>query len=146
MTDDTVSDVVRASVEVAVDPAEAFRVFTEEIDSWYRVDRYTVLDYRRTKEIAFEPWVGGRFLDVHDEHTREGVEMGRITAWEPGRRLSFVDMKGTEIEVTFASADTGTTVTIEHRGLARLAPADPARRYGWRVLLPWYASAFEEKR
>jgi hypothetical protein len=132
---------VRVSVEVDVDPATAFSVFTDEIDAWYKKDRYTLYDHERTVELRFEPGVGGRLMDVYDEATGDGREMGRITAWEPGRRLVFVDQRETEVEVTFEPVgDDATRVTLEHRGLERLPDEEAERhaRHGWRVLVPWY--------
>jgi uncharacterized glyoxalase superfamily protein PhnB/uncharacterized protein YndB with AHSA1/START domain len=131
---------VTTAVEVAVDPATAFEVFTAEVDAWYRRDRFTLYDVARTAAVRFEPWVGGRLLEVHDAVTGEGHEMGRITAWEPARRLAFTDARGTEVEVTFTPAPAGTRVTLEHRGLDRLPPGEAAhvRRYGWGLLLPWF--------
>ncbi len=132
---------VRVSVEVDLDPATAFKVFTDEIDAWYLKNRYTLYDHRRTVAVRFEPGVGGRLIDVYDPATGDGREMGRVTAWEPGRRLVFVDQRDTEVEVTFEPVDDAVTrVTLEHRGLDRL-PDDEAERharYGWRVLVPWY--------
>jgi hypothetical protein len=135
-----VSDSVTRSVEVAVSPDVAFDVFTREIDAWYRVDRDTLPDITRTAAIRFEPHLGGRLLDVHDLATGEGRELGRVTVWEPGSRLVFVDNEGTEIEVTFERRGAGTRVTLTHRGLDRLAPrrARALRRSGWPSLAPLY--------
>jgi uncharacterized glyoxalase superfamily protein PhnB len=141
---DAVAGAVRAAVEVPLPAAEAFRVFTAEIGSWYVVDRHTVVDHRQTVDIRIEPHVGGRFLDVHDAVTGAGVEMGRVTVWDPPRALAFVDDRRTEIEVTFAPVDRGRTlVAIEQRGLDRLTPdeADHVRRFGWRLLLGWFAES-----
>lgn len=102
------SDSVTASVEVAVSPDVAFDVFTQEIDSWYRVDPDTLPDVTRTAAIRFEPHVGGRLIDVHDLATGEGREIGRVTMWERGRRLAFVDNDGTEVEVVFEPGGAGT--------------------------------------
>ena len=136
---------VSATVDVALSQAEAFRVFTAEIGDWYVVDRYTVVDHERTVDIRIEPRAGGRIMDVYDATTGEGREMGRITLWEPPHRLVFTDARATETEVRFAPrADGGrTAVTIEQRGLDRLPPgeAEHVRRYGWRLLLRWYATA-----
>ena len=131
---------INASVDVALDPAEAFRVFAEEIDAWYVVDRATVLDVTRTAEIRLEPYVGGRLLDVYDLATGEGRTLATVTAWEPGRGLAFVDARDTEVEVTFEAVPYGTRVTIEHRGLERVPAAerDHVRRFGWPLILPWY--------
>ena len=134
------SDSVSRTVDVAVAPGVAFAVFTEEIDAWYRVDRDALPDITRTAAIRFEPHLGGRLLDVHDLATGEGRELGRITVWEPGSRLVFVENEGTEVEVTFASHGAGTRVTLTHRGLDALAPrrARALRRSGWPSLAPLY--------
>lgn len=136
---------VRSTVEVALRPDDAFRVFTAEIGSWYLVDRYTVVDHERTVDIRIEPHVGGRIMDVHDAASGEGHEMGRITAWEPPRRFEFTDARATRTEVRFDPVPGGgrTAVTLEQRGLDRLPPgeAEHVRRYGWRLLLRWFDTA-----
>ena len=67
---------------------------------------------------------------------------GRITAWEPGARLVFVDHRDTEVEVRFEAIASGTRVTLEHRGLDRLPDDVAARlaRYGWQRLAGWFES------
>jgi uncharacterized glyoxalase superfamily protein PhnB len=134
---------VSATVQVALAPAEAFRVFTAEIGSWYLVDRHTVADHERTVDIRIEPFAGGRLMDVYDAVTGEGREMGRITEWEAGHRFAFTDARDTRTEVHFEPAARGTAVTIEQRGLDRLpsGEAEHVRRYGWHLLLDWFATA-----
>lgn len=134
------SDSITTSVEVAVSPEVAFDVFTREIDAWYQVDTDTLPDITRTAAIRFEPQLGGRLLDVHDLATGAGRELGRITAWEPGRRLAFADNEGTEVEVSFEPRGAGTRVMLTHRGLDRLAPqrGGELRRSGWAALAPFY--------
>ncbi len=136
------SDSVTTSVEVAVAPDVAFDVFTREIDAWYRVDPDTLPDITRTAAIRLEPHVGGRLLDVHDIATGAGREMGRVTAWEPARRLAFSDNEGTEVEVSFEPCGAGTRVTLTHRGLDRLTIGRAAqlRRCGWAALTPFYTA------
>jgi uncharacterized glyoxalase superfamily protein PhnB len=140
---DAAQGTVSATVHVALAPAEAFRVFTAEIGSWYLVDEHTVMDHERTVDIRIEPFVGGRFMDVYEADTGEGREMGHVTVWEPGRRFEFTDDRDTETEVRFEPAAAGTAVTMEQRGLDRLPPgqAEHVRRYGWRLLLGWFATA-----
>jgi uncharacterized protein YndB with AHSA1/START domain len=132
---------VRVTIDVDVDPATAFTVFTDEIDAWYKRDRNTLYDFSRALAVRFEPRVGGRLLEVYDAETGDGREMGRVTAWEPGQRLVFVDARDTEVEVTFAESAAGSTrVTLEHRGLEKLSDAEAEKhaRYGWHLLVPWY--------
>lgn len=135
------------TVEVAVDPATAFQVFTEEIGTWYRGGAYSWNDPERAVGIRFEPRIGGRWIEVWDETTGEGFELGRLTAWEPGRRLVVsyraYDLPAeprTEIEVTFEQIETGTRVTLEHRGLDLLPPAiaRPWEGRAWIQFMRWF--------
>lgn len=134
------SDSVTTTVEVVVPPDVAFDVFTLEIDAWYQVDTDALPDITRTAALRFEPYLGGRLLDVHDLTTGAGRELGRITAWEPGRRLAFTDNEGTEVDVDFERCRAGTRVTLTHRGLDRVAPARAGglRRAGWAAIAPFY--------
>ena len=143
MSIDASRGTVTASVVVAVEPAAAFAVFTAEIGDWYVVDRFTVVDAERTVGVRFEPYVGGRLLEVHDAVAGTGREMGRVTVWQPGRRLRWTDGRGIEVDVRFeASGEGGTRVTLEQRGLDRLDPAEAAhvRRFGWHLLLDWFGA------
>jgi hypothetical protein len=139
---------ISTSVDVELDPETAFEVFVEEIDVWYRVERFTVADFSRTVAIRFEPHVGGRFLDVYDSESGEGREMGRITLWDPGRRFAFTDNRHTEVEVTFTPTEQGTRVTLEHRGLEHLTPEERkhVRRFGWGLLLFWYRDHVDRRK
>jgi hypothetical protein len=134
---------VRVAVDVDVDPSTAFYVFTEEIDSWYKRGPHTFADPKRAVAIRFEPHVGGRLIEVYDPATGEGRPMGHVTVWEPGARLVFVDERDTEVEVRFEpgeGAGASTRVTLEHRGLERLAPdaAEHHARFGWQLVFRWY--------
>jgi hypothetical protein len=135
------SDVARASVDVSLDAATAFEVFTAEIGEWYVVDEYTVVDHTKTKSMRIEPWVGGRFMDVHDLETGEGIECGRVIVWDPPRRLVFVDERQLDVEVTFEPIAAGCRVTVEERGLDRLSPdvARHVRTHSWHRHVPeWF--------
>src|SRR5437762_8435904 len=101
------SNVASAAVEVALTQEEAFRVFTEEVGDWYLIDKFTVVDHKRTTTLRFDPCVGGRFRAVYDLDTGEGDEGSEITAWDPPNRLVFVDGRNMEVEVTFDPTVTG---------------------------------------
>ena len=111
---------MRVTVYVDVDQATAFDVFTNEIDSWYKRGPHTLYDASRAQAVRFEPYVGGRLMEVWDCDTGEGREMGRVEVWEPGERIQFVDSRGTEVIVEFVPSGAQTRVTLVHRGLERL--------------------------
>ena len=58
---------VSRSVEVPVDPAAAFRLYTAEINRWWRLDSWYWNDRQRARGLRIEPFVGGRFVEVYDE-------------------------------------------------------------------------------
>jgi hypothetical protein len=130
----TSEDAVRVTTVVPLDPATAFAVFTEEVDAWWRRGPRYRFGPGRDGTMRFEPGVGGRLLEV-DETAGDTVEVGRVRAWEPGRRLAF-GFRGrafaageeTLVEVRFERVAAGTRVTLEHRGWEALRPGHPARR------------------
>ena len=138
---------VRVTVRVAVDPLTAFDVFTTEIEQWYRKGAAVFTRAPRGSTLRFEPGVGGRLLEVRDDG-RAPVERGRITIWEPGQRLLFVDRREAEVEIWFNPFERGTRVVLEHRGLDKLPPdaAAAASKYSWRKLADFFAQHMEDPR
>lgn len=128
-------DQARVTVLVAVPRERAFRIFTEEIDQWWRRGlKYRVAGNRRGI-IHLEPRVGGRLFESFDTDAGTTVfETGRVTVWLPPERLVFEwraanfspDQK-TEVEVTFEETASGTLVTVTHRGFSKLPPDHPVR-------------------
>lgn len=124
------------AVTVAADPATAFDLFTQEVDSWWR--RGPKYRFRGKKHgiLRFEPGVGGRLVEVYDEAAGDLFEVGKILAWEPGARLCFEwhasnyrPGQVTVVEVRFIESASGTRVVVEHRGWESL-PADHPARHG----------------
>ncbi|MDE2448322.1 MAG: SRPBCC domain-containing protein [Gammaproteobacteria bacterium] len=120
------------ALRVPADPARAFEAFTREIASWWQPDRLFQITPQGDGELAFEPGVGGRLL------TRlasgDTFEIGRISAWEPGKRLvfawrqaSFTPEQSTEVEVLFEPAGEETRVSIEHRAWDAIPQGHVAR-------------------
>jgi uncharacterized protein YndB with AHSA1/START domain len=142
---------VSQSTEVPVDPSTAFRLYTAEINRWWRRDSPYWNDRGRAVGLRIEPWVGGRFVEVYDEATGDGFEIGRVRAWDPGGRLVYSWRQADwrpgdelEIEVTFEPAAAGTVVTINVRGWERLPGGEELGRgygSGAKELLTWYAEA-----
>ena len=122
------SSSVHKSIVVDAPLERAFRVFTEEIGSWWPPDHH-ILD-APLAEMVFEPRVGGH---VYDRGT-DGSECrwSRVLAYEPPNRVVFswdinLDWKietdperTSEIEIRFTGdGDARTRVDLEHRNLER---------------------------
>jgi uncharacterized glyoxalase superfamily protein PhnB/uncharacterized protein YndB with AHSA1/START domain len=125
---------VTVCVLVDVPPDEAFAVFTGEIGSWWKPFMKNRFRPSRQGRMRFEPGEGGRLVEEDPDAPGDVFEVGRIRAWEPGRRLlfdwklpNFADGEITEVEVQFQAKGAGTLVTLEHRGSTELRKDHPAR-------------------
>ncbi len=147
---ETQATAARAETVVDATPEQAFRIFTDEIGLWWRRDTHYWNDPERGLSVRIEPGVGGRFVEVHDLAAGTGFEIGRVTAWEPGRRLGLTwtqvgwpEGVSTDVEVTFEPVAEGTLVRLAHGGFERVGPgaADVRAGYegGWHELLGWFA-------
>jgi uncharacterized protein YndB with AHSA1/START domain len=135
------TDAVTVTAVVAVDPATAFRIFTEETDSWWRHGPRFRPALHRGGIMRFEPGPGGRLVEVYGEAGGDEHELGRVTVWVPGQRLvfelgarTFTEGQTTEVEVRFEPVAlstgedlAGTRVTVVQRGWDSIPPDHPAR-------------------
>jgi uncharacterized glyoxalase superfamily protein PhnB len=100
-----------SSVEVAADPETAFTAFTDELDLWWVRGPINAYDSGRLAEMRMEPGVGGRILEVYEG---DALELARITAWEPGERVSWQSsLDDVSIDVSFEPSAGGTLVRLE---------------------------------
>lgn len=149
------------AIRVPADPARAFEAFTAEIGAWWRPDDLFRITPHGDGRLAFEPGVGGRLYTTLADG--EEFEIGRITAWEPGRRLAFgwrhanfAPDQATEVEVRFEAVGEETRVSVEHRAWDTI-PREHAARHGfpehatlaraadwWRASLGAYRAALEQ--
>lgn len=139
---------VRTTVTVNRARQDAFRIFTDEIASWWPLGSHSV-GGERAAAAVFEAHAGGRVF----ERTVDGREheWGRVLVYEPPHRLVFSWHPGrpaheaTEVELTFHERDGRTEVHLEHRGWERLGDRGPSVRdqydAGWPVVLAPYARA-----
>ena len=128
------TDCVTVSTVVAVDPATAFAIFTEEIGIWWKPKVRHLFREDRTGVMKFEPGPGGRLLEVYAKSPEELFEVGRILIWARAKHLVFEWRQGsftanevTQVEVRFEAVRGGTRVTLEHRGWDTLSPDHRAR-------------------
>jgi uncharacterized glyoxalase superfamily protein PhnB len=127
-------------VEVATDPLTAFLAFTDELDVWWVRGPINAYDSGRLVEMRCEPGVGGRILEVYDVESGEGLELARITVWEPGRRLAWESsLDDVAIDVRFEATAAGTIVRLqatvseggEDRGGSAFVSVTPAWFGAW---------------
>ena len=150
MNQQTSEVVIEKSVTVAVPAEEAFRVFTEQIHTWWPQQTHAV-DPGNVDTVVMEGREGGRLY----ERTTGGEEhvWGIILAWDPPRRVGYSWHPGRgeetaqEVEVTFTPAGDGTRVDVRHWGWEKLGDRldETITNYneGWGVVLGRYAQAAE---
>lgn len=88
-TDGTTDTVRQVEVVVAVPAEEAFTAFTDEMHRWWVPGPINFFDSARAVTVRCEGGVGGRIVEVYDASSGSGLELGRITAWEPARLLAW---------------------------------------------------------
>ncbi len=128
-------DSAAATVFVAISQEDAFEVFTEEIDQWWRHGRKYRIAGRHPGRLVIQGGLGGRlFESVELPSGPKTFEVGSIVAWDPPRRfemewrgVNFREHEKTFVEVTFAPSGRGTLVTVRHRGWSALPDEHPAR-------------------
>lgn len=128
---------VRKVVSVEAPVEVAWRVFTEQMGSWWPLSQYKI-GKTDAVDAVVEPRLGGRWY----ERGKDGstCDWGSVLAWEPTSRLVLSwditadwqydpDLK-TEIEIRFIAQGPGATrVELEHRRLDRYgARRDEMRR------------------
>ncbi|HEX6468255.1 MAG TPA: SRPBCC family protein [Streptosporangiaceae bacterium] len=150
-----VTDAVRKEIVVAATPEQAFKVFTEQLGTWwpreYSIGAVDMADF------IVEPVAGGRWYEVGIDGSE--CDTGRVMAYEPPDRLVLAwHLNGrwqfdpdpehaSEVEVRFiADGDGRTRVRLEHRHFERHGLDAPAVRSavestgGWgHVLAPYIA-------
>lgn len=128
MTSSEQATSVTASIVVDVPVEHAFRIYTEQIHTWWNSD-HVLLD-APLEAVVLEPGTGGRIL----ARGTDGSECAwsRILDWDPPHRLLFswdITLQWTieadpdrcsEVDVTFTPVTAKQTrVQIEHRHLDR---------------------------
>lgn len=134
----TIAPVIK-TLEVARTPADAFRLFTDEIGAWWPLESHSRADRaagERAIQVVVEPRVGGRVFEVLSDG-RE-LEWGEVEVHQPG--VLFVmrwclgqpKMEGTRVSVRFeAVGHQACRVTLTHDEWERIGPDAANRREGY---------------
>jgi uncharacterized protein YndB with AHSA1/START domain len=128
MTASTTATSVTASIVVEAPIEKAFRVFTDDIGSWWTPEHHIL--QAELKEMVFEPRVGGHIIDRGVDGSE--CAWARVLVYEPPNRLVFSwnvslqwqletdHSRTSEVEARFiVESPTRTRVELEHRNLDR---------------------------
>ena len=151
---------VRKSIIVKASVERAFRVFTEECDTWW--PRTHHIGKSPMKKIIIEGRQGGRCYTEQVDGTE--CDWGKVLVWEPPRRFVMAwqithewgyesDLKrASEVEVRFTPEGERTTrVDLEHRYFERHGAGGVAMRTavdspnGWSGMLQLFTEQAEHQ-
>jgi uncharacterized protein YndB with AHSA1/START domain len=128
---------VRKAVSVQAPQTVAWRVFTEQMGTWWPLAYYKI-GKANAVDAVIEPHVGGRWYERGDDGSM--CQWGSVLAWEPPSRLvlswdisadwQYDPTLKTELELRFnPDGSDRTRVELEHRCLDRFgARRDEMRR------------------
>jgi len=112
------------------------------VATWWPTKTHSI-HHETVTDVILEPREGGEMYELAEGGKRE--HWGRVTAWEPPKRLVLAwhvnpERAGpTEIEVTFSPEDGATRVELEHRNWeqAGAGAAEMRDNYdsGWDLVL-----------
>jgi uncharacterized protein YndB with AHSA1/START domain len=139
---------IRRVITVDREPEAAFRLFAEDIGTWWPLRPHTPGE-QRPEAVVLEPREDGLIY----ERLAGGkiAPWGRVLVWEPPHRLVLEWQPNpnaaapTEVEVRFGPEGGGTCVELEHRGWEKLGDRAALARMeydlGWDGVLGGFAAA-----
>lgn len=114
---------VRKSIRVSLPVEEAFRLFTDGINSWWPVKTHSIGE-GRVVSCSMEGRAGGRIYETLDDGSQ--ADWGTVVRWDPPASLAFTWHPG-------RSADTAQQVTVSFEAVAGGTRLDLVHR-GWELL------------
>lgn len=157
--DRTTAVPVRKSITVKASVEQAFRVFTEEFDTWWPRSHH--IGKAPLKKAIIEGRPGGRCYSEQTDGTE--CDWGTVLVWDPPHRFVWAwqiqvqwqyepDLaKASEVEVRFTPEPNGSTrVDLEHRHFERHGAGWETMRTavdsanGWGDLLKLFAARVEQ--
>lgn len=148
-------DPIKRTVTVECSVDRAFRVFTEEMGTWWPLETHSIaVDQElgmRAEGLAVDGREGGRIEEILADGSRR--RWGRVLVWEPPHRV-VLEWKPndrptppTEVEVRFRADGNVTRVELEHRGWDLLGEFAEQTQIlyssegGWTMVLGLFAQA-----
>jgi uncharacterized protein YndB with AHSA1/START domain len=136
-----IASVVR-NVDVPCSPEDAFRIFTEQVGSWWPTRTHSG-GGDKVVSVTMECRLGGRVFETLTDGSQH--EWAIITGWEPPHRLTMdwnpsdEPRPYTQVEVRFEPTSGGTRVELTHTGWEHLgadaAPIRDSYYEGWAPVL-----------
>ena len=143
---------IKKEILVNTSQETAFRIFTENIDSWW--PRTHHVGKTPMTELVLEPGINGRWYSKHEDGSE--INVGKVLEWRPSARLVLAwQINGsfqydpdivTEVEVNFISTAPGKTkVQFEHKNLHKLGEGKAVESMdaGWGQILELYKKRVE---
>lgn len=121
---------VKQSATISAKPERMWRAIIKEISKWWTAPYF--MDVDRATGLAFEPRVGGRFLETWGK-PGSGYVVGHIVERLPPERLGFTWMESagggvsTVVWIDLIPKGQATGVTLTHQGFERLPKGEDQR-------------------
>lgn len=140
-------DPIKKTLTVPLSAADAFALFTNEMDKWWPKDPFSVKGAKST--VTFPNRKNGDIIETGEDGSKN--VWGTLIAYEPGKYLAFSWHPGrdpdeaTMVTVSFTETQDGTRCDLTHGGFDILGDTADAvsTSYlrGWDTVLGCYASA-----
>ncbi len=141
------NDPIEKTLDVPLNPADAFELFTKNMDSWWPKDPFSVTGGSST--VVFPDHNGGDIIETGADGSTN--VWGTLTAYDPGKFLAFSWHPGrgpeeaTMVTVEFTETADGTRCDLTHGGFEILGDTADAvsASYlsGWDLVLGCYFKA-----
>ena len=146
------TDPIKKTVTVPLQPDAAFDLFTDKLGDWWPVETHSISGSsgKLPKNVKVDKRKGGHITET----TADGApaRWATITRWEPGHAFGLSwyvgrdETEATDIMVVFTPVDTGTRVDLVHGGFERLGNTASAQHQnyltGWDIVFSERYAAF----
>ncbi len=141
------NDPINKTLTVPLNAAEAFALFTDQIDTWWPKASHSVKGAK--SRLTFPTHKDGEITETGEDG--EIAVWGKLIAYDPGKYLAFSwhpgrsEKEATIVTVTFTETADGTLCALTHGGFDILGDTADAvsTSYlkGWDMVLGCYARA-----